>query len=227
MCIPRSAFLLRFVKVAESVKTTTKSAKSYKTPAPVPSPSLPVCDGDFNSGVYLGAEVAEDLYNGCNEIWGFEDEVDSYLNENYPTDTSDWRTNSCHEGMEAGADQVVEKYEKQCLDDPSECDALGQAAAQQIAFEFCPFSAADSTGYSSPNYKESCRSVAYGICEGAIYGYVQQNGCPMTTTELSQEQAKCEEQVDSMTGGEEESAVATTSFLRKFAVAMTRPLLMH
>jgi hypothetical protein len=220
------------VKVSESVKTTTKSSKSYKTPAPVPSPSPPVCDGDFNSGVYLGAEVAEDLWadggSSCSNIWSFEEEVDAYLAENYPTDTSDWRTNSCHEGMAQGAAQVVEKYEKQCLDDsPDECNDLGQAAAQQIAYEFCPFSAADSTSYSSPNYKESCRSVAYGICEGAIYGYVQQNGCDMTTSELSQEQAKCEEQVDSMTGGEEETAVATTSYLRKFALAMTRPLLMH
>ena len=73
-----------------------------------------------------------------------------------------------------------------------------------IAFDFCPFYAADASSYSTPNYKQSCRSVAYGICEGAIYDYVDENGCDIKTSELNKLQAKCEDQVDSMTGGKDD-----------------------
>jgi hypothetical protein len=109
---------------------------------------------------------------------------------------------------------VVDKYEKQCLDDsPDECYDLGQAAAQMIAFDYCPFNAADeaATAYGQPNYKASCRSVAYGVCEGAIYGYVRDNGCSISTSKLNQLQAECEDQVDSMTGGDEEEKVVNVA----------------
>jgi hypothetical protein len=213
------------------------------------------CDGDFNSGVYLGADVAEKMWkeqgSSCSNIWGFEDQVDNYLESKYPTDTSDWRKNSCHEGMKKGAgellcdhcnaldpfikkvsfheiqtrlhclifiDQVVAKYEKQCLDDtPDECYDLGQAAAQMIAFDFCPFSAqSDATAYGQPNYKASCRSVAYGVCEGAIYNNVRDNGCSISTSQLNNLQNKCKGQVDSMTGGD--SIVQVSRHLRKGAM---------
>jgi hypothetical protein len=107
---------------------------------------------------------------------------------------------------------VVAKYEKQCLENsPDECYDLGQAAAQMIAFDYCPFSVqADATAYGQPNYKASCRSVAYGVCEGAIYGYVRDNGCSISTSKLNQLQDECEDQVDSMTGGAEERSVAST-----------------
>jgi hypothetical protein len=69
------------------------------------------CDGDFNSGVYLGAEVAEKMWkeqgSSCSNIWDFEDQVNDYLDSKYPTDTSDWRKNSCHEGMEKGAGTLI------------------------------------------------------------------------------------------------------------------------
>ena len=83
-----------------------------------------------------------------------------------------------------------------------------------IAFDYCPFSAADSTGYSSPNYKESCKDVATNICEGAVYGYVKQNGCSPSTSELAELQDKCDDQVESMVGGDE-VVVAMTRHLRK------------
>ena len=128
--------------------------------------STPKCTGDFNDGVYLGADLAEsiwkDMGSTCSKIWSFADTVDDYLDEYYPTDTSDWRRNSCNEGVAKGvssteniwrmfsyanivliklkrcksqAQQVVDKYEKKCLDDtPDECYDLGQAAAQSKWF---------------------------------------------------------------------------------------------
>ena len=70
--------------------------------------------------------------SSCSNIWSFDDEVDDYLDKNYPTDTSNWRTNACNQGVEEGAQQVVEKYEYECLgESPDECYDLGLAAAQR------------------------------------------------------------------------------------------------
>lgn len=71
----------------------------------------------------------------------------------------------------------------------------------QIAFDYCPFSAqADSYGYGSdePDYKQSCREVAYGVCEGAILKMVESNGCDPPTSDVAVLQEECEGQVDSM-----------------------------
>ena len=136
--------------------------------------------------------------------------------------------------MQSGANQIVEKYERECLEDsPDECNDLGVAAAQgeanmlywscnnivnlqssyylflkyprnhpEIAFEYCPFPASFAPEDSiRPDYKQKCREVAYGICEGAISDQIEDNGCSITTTELEELQEKCEGQVDMMTGG--------------------------
>ena len=92
--------------------------------------------------MYHGAVVAEYLWkqqgSSCSNIWGFEDTVDDYLDKHYPTDTSNWKTNACNEGVEAGAEQVVDKYEKQCLNEsPDECNDLGQVAAQSKFVYLC------------------------------------------------------------------------------------------
>ena len=47
-----------------------------------------------------------------------------------------------------------------------------------------------------------------------MYGYVTQNGCSISTSELAELQDKCDDQVESMVGGEE-VAVAMTRHLRK------------
>ena len=42
--------------------------------------------------------------------------------------------------------------------------------------------------------------VAEGICKGAIYGFIQENGCSIKTSELSDLQDQCDEQIKSMLG---------------------------
>eukprot|EP00804_Cyclotella_cryptica_P004703 CCRYP_019116-RA/>CCRYP_019116-RA protein AED:0.08 eAED:0.08 QI:0/0.66/0.75/1/1/1/4/365/330 len=187
--------------------------------APPPSPSS---GNEFNDGVYRGAYEAEQIWeaNGrsCTYIWSFDTQVEDYVNQYYPTDTDNWRTNSFNSGVEQGAEQVIDKYERECLgDSPDDCSDLGNAAAQgkftfgvpdvcrrSIAFAFCPFNAAsEASPASEPNYEKQCREVAYGICKGAIYNQVISNGCTMTTTELWQEQYKCEEQIDAMVDGDD------------------------
>ena len=73
----------------------------------------------------------------------------------------------------------------------------------EIAFEFCPFdTSASFAPPSRPDYKEACREVASGICEGAVGNQVNDNGCSLTTSELLMLQDKCEYQVNLMTGGD-------------------------
>jgi hypothetical protein len=44
-----------------------------------------------------------------------------------------FRDQSFNRGARAGADQVVQKYEKRCLDSsPDECNDLGYAAASEV-----------------------------------------------------------------------------------------------
>jgi hypothetical protein len=80
---------------------------------------------------------------------------------------------------------------------------LGIAAAQELAFEYCPFDdAASFAPGDQPDYKEACREVATGICEGAVGNQVNDNGCGISPNDLKDLQAKCERQVNRMTGGD-------------------------
>lgn len=85
-------------------------------------------------------------------------------------------------------------------DNVDECYELGEAAAQEIAYAYCPINVAYDS--SNPNYSSSCRNVAYGACRGAIYEDVIDNGCSISTGKLNQLQNRCENKVDSMIDGE-------------------------
>ena len=76
------------------------------------------------------------------------------------------------------------------------------ALQTEIAFEFCPFDiAASFAPDDQPDYKETCREVATGICKGNVGDQVNDNGCSISTSGLKELQAKCERQVNDMTGG--------------------------
>lgn len=90
--------------------------------------------------------------------------------------------------MANGAYQVVVEQENKCLNETlEECYDLGHAAVEQIAQDYCPFSATwNGHGEDEPDFKASCRSVAYSVCEGAIYQYSRDNGYKdITTSELN------------------------------------------
>jgi hypothetical protein len=168
--------------------------------------------GDFYSGLDHGVQVAEYMWSqggsSCSNIWSFDDEVNDYLDKNYPTDTSNWRTNACNQGVEEGAQQVVEKYEYECLgESPDECYDLGLAAAQQIAYNFCPRQAIFQPYDHVPSYKAQCKDVAESVCEGAVYRYVD---CDITTSELLDLQKDCEDQIESMVGVDDDAYMPPT-----------------
>lgn len=65
------------------------------------------------------------LPNTISLLHGF-----SSIDANY-VDNGNWETESYNRGVRAGADQVVAKYEKRCLENTAdECTDLGIAAAQ-------------------------------------------------------------------------------------------------
>jgi hypothetical protein len=170
-------------------------------------------DGDsaFTAGYKKGQEVAEEIWvdNGsdCSYVWNFEDDVKAEFAENCPDNNSFCR------GVRAGGNSVVQHYEKKCLEDTSdECDDLGKAAAQEIAYDYCPFAAFANIGpESTPNYKEACREAAYGVCKGAVGDQVNDNGCDnIPTSDLLRLQNKCVGQVNEMTGGDENIAFIPT-----------------
>ena len=164
----------------------------------------------FRAGYKKGEEAAEQIWedNGrnCGYIFSFEDDVEKDIADNCAADTSFCR------GYRAGANNVVRFYEKQCLEETAdECVDLGEAAAQEIAFEYCPFDAAASFApESSPDYKEKCREVATGICKGALKDQVNDNGCSISNNDLKDLQDKCEHQVDMMTGGGDDEIAGIT-----------------
>lgn len=56
--------------------------------------------------------------------------VKSSIDDNY-VDNGNWQTEAFNRGVQSGANQIVEKYERECLEDsPDECNDLGVAAAQ-------------------------------------------------------------------------------------------------
>ncbi|KAL3784381.1 hypothetical protein ACHAWO_001627 [Cyclotella atomus] len=175
-----------------------------ETAIPTSSPTFAETEAsssEFRDGFKRGEERAEAIWrdNGsdCGYIFSFQDDVDKDLEKNCSNDSS-----FC-QGARAGSYKVVKFYEKQCLEDTAdECNDLGIAAAQELAFEYCPFDASSSFApESQPDYKEACREVATGICKGAVGDQVMDNGCTISTSELKDLQDKCERQVDEMTGG--------------------------
>lgn len=78
----------------------------------------------------------------------------------------------------------------------------------EIAFEYCPFNAAVSFAPGDqPDYKQACREVAYGICQGVVGNQVNANGCSISANDLKTLQGKCKREVNKMTGGGGSSAV--------------------
>ena len=166
----------------------------------------------------------EDFFSDASHIFPSFLYDQSSIEDNCPSDN-----NFCR-GYRAGANQIVTKYEKQCLEDTTEeCIDVGKAAAEgkkqyniignlnciyesfilslvsqittEIAYEYCQFSAITFGHDPALDYKQNCREVAYGVCEGSVGDQVNDNGCDISYWQLIRLQRKCEDQVDMMTNG--------------------------
>jgi len=86
----------------------------------------------------------------------------------------------------------------------SVCTDLGDAAAEHVVKDnWCTPNSGGT--YSTSSFPESCKEVAYSVCEGTIRD-VADRWCPnknMKTSQLLDLQDECEDQVDSMVGNDD------------------------
>jgi hypothetical protein len=143
----------------------------------------------------------------CSNAFGLQKNVNRMKTRNYP-DTGNWKTKSYNQCARDGADAAVKAIEKKCLnDDSSQCTDLGETAAEIIVYNnVCPGQyAAKHT-----NYKQTCRKVAYGVCQGAIPTKIAQQCSTRdaakwkSTSQLSKLMDMCKGQVNNMTPSSEE-----------------------
>ena len=145
----------------------------------------------------------------CNNAWNLQAAADDLKDDKFPNNAGNWATDSYNQcAHDFGVDPEVDKILKQCLDDDSsQCIALGETAASIIVFaNVCDGSSAAR----HQDYLQTCREVAYGICEGAINDKIEEqcpDQLPVSTTELKLLMGMCVEQVDSMTGGGDDRIV--------------------
>jgi len=136
----------------------------------------------------------------CDNIWNLPSSADAMKDNLYPLNTGNWKVdayNGC--ARDYGVDPRVAEIEEQCLgNDPDQCIELGETAASIIVYaNVCD-------GYSATNhqdYLQTCRDVAYGICEGSSDQKIKEQcipNWPVSTGKLSQLMGMCEDQVNSM-----------------------------
>lgn len=167
------------------------------------------CQEGFGAGQMSVWEIWEDdMDSNCDNIWGLEDAADDMKDDEYPENASNWKDQAYNDCARDGVDHQVDHYEEECLgDDPSQCQDLGETAAEIIVFDnVCvPDMSGSAYGNAEPDYKETCREVAYGICTGYISTTINKycSDSNVSTSELLELQNKCEDQVDSMVGADE------------------------
>lgn len=141
--------------------------------------------------------------NDCDNSWDLEKRANRMTDRKYPSNSRNWRTKAYNKCARDGAEEQVQKIEKTCLnDDSGQCVGLGETAAEIIVFDnVCrPEFDQASSSHSPPDYKKTCRQVAYGICKGQISTKINEycSDKRMSSTKLLRLQDKCKRQIDSM-----------------------------
>eukprot|EP01083_Nonionella_stella_P040998 111167_1 len=141
----------------------------------------------------------------CDNAWDLERQANKMKSRNYPRKSRNWRDRAYNRCAREGADNQVQKVEKQCLNnDPSQCTDLGETAAEIIVFDNVCQPQFDSQAVPPrpPDYKETCREVAYGICQGQISAKINEYCADsnVRSNRLLRLMDKCEDQVDKMVG---------------------------
>mmetsp|Transcript_14805 Transcript_14805/g.32163 ORF Transcript_14805/g.32163 Transcript_14805/m.32163 type:complete len:137 (-) Transcript_14805:90-500(-) len=125
----------------------------------------------------------------------------------YPRNPRNWRTKAYNKCARDGAEQQVQKIEKECLnDDSSQCEDLGETAAEIIVFaNVCRPEFDEASSQRNPDYKKTCRQVAYGICKGQISTKINKycSDKRLSSTKMLRLQDKCKKQIDGMVRADE------------------------
>jgi len=168
-------------------------------------------DTSFDGGLDAGRTEANRLWrnagNRCSSAWGsFQNTVDRTIRTRGWDRDGDWRTGAFNRGARAGMKEVVVEKEKECFrDSADECVDLGNAAAREIAYDFCPRLGTSSSKGERPQWRRNCRDAAIDQCRGQVSGEVRDEcGGGFSTNELRTLQNKCRNKVLTMIGDRSE-----------------------
>jgi len=199
---------------AAAMVATASSANALQWPswaALRSSDNYAKVESDCEDGYAAGVKETKDLWkkgpnnSNCDNIWDFDDQADDMKHNKFPENPSNWRDETYNQCARNGVDDEVNNIEKECTwDDTSQCNDLGNAAAEKIVMrEWCtPGSSSYSHG--NTNWKAECAAAAVDICKGNIAN-VANRWCPdekMNGGELNGMKAQCQDEVDSMVGND-------------------------
>jgi len=199
-------FLLKLTSLALAAASSAyASDEPYVLRGSANSDIFAELESTCSQGQREGRRAVRSLFSGnCDDVWSLSDDASRMKNRNFP-DRGNWNQKTRNQCARRGVDDEVRSIEKSCLDDsPEQCEDLGDAAAELIVMDnVCSIMYDQASSHGRPNYKKTCREVAYGICEGQISRTIR-NWCPdemPSTSKLRTLQGKCTSQVNRMTGG--------------------------
>ncbi|KAK1743529.1 hypothetical protein QTG54_006150 [Skeletonema marinoi] len=198
---------------ADQRRTPTRRPQRNPTRRPTRRPTgSSNRDPSFDSGLDAGRTEANRLWrnagNRCSSAWGgFQNDVNRQIRtKGWNRNDGDWRSNAFNRGARAGMEEVVVEKEKECFrDSADECVDLGNAAAREIAYAFCPRGFGTTASGERPQWRRNCRDAAVDQCRGQVSGEVRDEcGGGFSTNELRTLQNKCRNKVLTMIGDRSE-----------------------
>jgi len=196
----------------------SKAQKDPPRPGPGPKPPRPDDNRSCNQAERQAKRAVQRIYDGdCNNALDrdFTRKVNRMRDRKFPRNArnrKDRQYNNC------GRDAIkteLNRIGRQCRNSgqaAKDCNDLGKVAAGNIVdrSNVCP-AEDESEGYGASHhnlqkFRRECRSVAYGKCKGFITNAVRQcGGDRLSLRKQSRLQDECEDEVDSMTGYDDDS----------------------
>lgn len=162
--------------------------------------------------------AVDDLFdNDCTNALDrrFTQDVNNMRDRKFPRNARNWKDRQYNNCGRDAIKTELNRIGRQCRNSgqaAKDCNELGKVAAGNIVdrSNVCP--AEDETsGYGASHhnlqkFRRECRSVAYGKCKGYITNAVRQcGGDRLSLRKQSRLQDECEDEVDSMTGYDDDS----------------------
>ena len=158
------------------------------------------------------------IYDGdCNNALDrdFTRKVNRMRDRKFPRNARNWKDRQYNNCGRDAIKTELNRIGRQCRNSgqaAKDCNELGKIAAGNIVdrSNVCP-AEDESEGYGASHhnlqkFRRECRSVAYGKCKGFITNAVRQcGGDRLSLRKQSRLQDECEDEVDSMTGYDDDS----------------------
>lgn len=118
-----------------------------------------------------------------------------------PNSWDSWLEKSCKKGKAAGIREVTQFVDEMCLGEPDQCFELGDAASDEIAYDYCQMASHKTRDWKKPDFQAICREVGISDCKGQLRSKIEDYcGDSLSTYELHYQQKKCTKKVNEMVG---------------------------